>query len=501
MTAAKFPEHSGPASPLDGFAAELDGPDLVERLRAGSIGDDRMVDGPYGPKPLLYADHVASGRALSQVEAFVQREVLPYYANSHTQSSYCGAFITRLRETARLRLAGATEAGADCAVIFCGSGATSGINRLVSLLGVPEAAARGERPLVAVGPYEHHSNILPWRECGAEVVEIGEAPSGGPDLAELEEVLRRSPDRSLRVGAFSAASNVTGIVTDSLAVTACLKRHGALSVWDYAGGAPYLPMRMDAPGAAKDAIVFSPHKFPGGPGASGVLVVRRSAVRRRIPVWPGGGTVSFVSSWAHDYVENLEAREEGGTPNIVGDIRAALVVMIKAAVGQGFIDRRNGELNDRALAAWRGNPNLHFLGIEMSPRLPIFSFRVTAADGSRVHHQLFTRMLSDRHGVQARGGCACAGPYAHRLLGIDFERSEGIRTAIHAGSEISKPGWVRLNLSYLLDDGKADVIIRAVDQLARDAATVATGYAVDEATARYTACGPTGRTARERGGE
>lgn len=472
-------------TPLQRFRASLASPDVVRDLRAGLIGEGKPIEGPFGPKPLLYADYVASGRALRQVESFVMDEILPFYANSHTEASYCGSAMTRMRREARAQIGRLVGAGEDCAVIFTGSGATAGINRLVSLLGVAEAAQRGENPLVLVGPYEHHSNILPWRESGAEVIEIGEAASGGPDLDELEKVLARTAGRTLRVGAFSAASNVTGITTDADAVTAILKRHGALAVWDYAGGGPYLAMDMK-PGTemAMDAIVLSPHKFAGGPGASGILVIRKDAVARTAPSWPGGGTVSFVSPWGHDYSKDLAAREEGGTPNVVGDIRAALAFLVKEAVGQDFIDRRHDELNARALAVWRQNPRLMLLGVDKGPRLPIFSMRILDGEGGYVHHQLFTRMLSDCFGVQARGGCACAGPYAHRLLGIDEDASNAIRASLGAGQEIEKPGWVRLNLSFLMDDQKADFLIKAVDTLARDS-SAASAYQADVATAKF----------------
>ncbi|MCX5517373.1 aminotransferase class V-fold PLP-dependent enzyme [Kaistia defluvii] len=473
------------ATPLQRFRASLASPDIVRELREGLIGEGKLIEGPFGLKPLLYADYVASGRALRQVESFVMEEVLPYYANSHTEASYCGGAMTRMRREGRATIGRLVGADADCAVIFTGSGATAGINRLVSLLGVADAAQRGENPLVIVGPYEHHSNILPWRESGAEVIEIAEAAEGGPDLGELEATLARTGDRSLRIGAFSAASNVTGITTDTDAVTALLKRHGALAVWDYAGGGPYMPMNMArGEGLAKDAIVLSPHKFVGGPGASGILVVRKSAVTQTRPSWPGGGTVSFVSPWGHDYVKDLAAREEAGTPNVVGDIRAVLAFLVKDAVGQAFIDRRHAELNDRALAVWSQNPRLKLLGVDRGERLPIFSMRVLNGEGGFVHHQLFTRMLSDCFGIQARGGCACAGPYAHRLLGIDEDASNAIRASIGAGQEIEKPGWVRLNLSFLMDDAKADFLIRSLDQLARDP-SAASAYQVDVATAKF----------------
>ena len=459
----------------------------LQGIRDGVIGEGMAIPGPFGDKTLLYADYVASGRALRQVESFVFDHVLPYYANSHTEASFCGQYVTRLRRAARRRIAELTGAGDDYAVIFLGSGATAGINRLVHLLGVAGQAGADEKPLVILGPYEHHSNILPWRESGAEVVEIPEAAEGGPDLAVLEAILRQTEGRALRVAAFSAASNVTGILTDTDRVSAILNRHGVISVWDYAGGAPYLPIAMAArPGLRKDAVVVSPHKFLGGPAASGVLIVRRAVVRTARPVQPGGGTVSFVSPWSHDYSRDLVAREEAGTPDVIGDIRAALAFLVKDAIGQAFMDRRHGDLLARAEAVWRTNPNLVLLGGEGKRRLPIFSFRVRdGARGGFLHHQLFTRMLSDCHGVQARGGCACAGPYAHRLLELDEARSGAVRAAIRNGTETEKPGWVRLNFSALLTDEKADRIIHAVDALASQPYPTADAYACDSATARF----------------
>ena len=372
-------------------------------------------------------------------------------------------------------------------MIFAGSGATAGINRLVTLLGVTQAVRDGLRPAIFIGPYEHHSNILPWRESGAEVVEIPEAATGGPDLAALETALDAHKDAPLKIGAFSAASNVTGIVTDPAPLTRLLKRRGAKVVLDYAGGGPYLPIDMRC---GADAVVVSPHKFPGGPGASGVLIVRREAATADRPSWPGGGTVAFVSPWSHDYAAALEAREEAGTPNVVGDIRAALAFLVKEAAGEARIAAREAELCARALEAFRAHPRIDLLGSAAANdgrahRLPIFSFRVRDGAGGHVHQQLFTRMLSDVHGVQARGGCACAGPYAHRLLGIDRTESEALRAAIRSGRETEKPGWTRLNFSYLMDDATADFAIAAVLDLADRAPDLAPLYACDEATARF----------------
>ena len=476
---------SNTASPLQQFQDSLASPDIAAQLADGLIGKDAFVDGPFGRKPLVYADYVASGRALMQVERFVMEQVLPYYANSHTEASYCGGFITRLRREARAAIArccGATDAHA---VIFAGSGATAGINRLVHLFGVHAAVAAGKPVRVIIGPYEHHSNILPWRECGAQIVEVAEAAEGGPDLAALDAALN-APAGTLLICALSAASNVTGIVADVAGITRRVKQAGAKMLWDYAGGAPYLPVRMSpAPDAHIDAIVFSPHKFIGGPGASGVLIVRRDAVIDTTPTWPGGGTVKFVSPEGHDYSASLESREEAGTPNVVGDIRAALVLLVKEALGADFMRERNAHFVQRALAAWQGAEPLELLGSLTAERLPIFSFRVRDGKGGYVHQQLVTRMMSDRFGIQARGGCACAGPYVHRLLDIGPAQSRQMRQAILDGREIEKPGFIRLNFSVLLPDAKADFILESVLALAADATQFESRYGFDPSRAIF----------------
>lgn len=473
-------------TPLARFQASLDRSDLVDVLRSGVIGDGILIDTPFGQKPLIYADYVASGRALTVVEDFVRDAVLPYYANSHTEASYCGAAMTRMREEARARIGALVGADDGCSVVFTGSGATAGLNRLVALLDIPARLARGDRVVVLVGPYEHHSNLLPWRESGAEVIEVIEAAAGGPDLDDLRAQLDAAQGADLIVGSFSAASNVTGIVTDTDAVTRVLKQGGALAIWDFAGGGPYMEMSMQGgTDCAKDAIVFSAHKFPGGPGASGVMILRDAMTTRGTPTLPGGGTVSFVSPWRHKYSDRLSTREEAGTPNVVGDIRAALVMMVKAALGQGWLDRRQADLRARALLRWRAHPRLDLLGNTDARALPIFAFRIRDGRGGYVHHQLFTRMLSDIHGIQARGGCACAGPYAHRLLGIGQAQSDALFAALEAGEELAKPGWVRLNLSALMTDEKADFVIDCVEQLAETAEDYAALYSCDETTARF----------------
>ncbi|MCP4381033.1 MAG: aminotransferase class V-fold PLP-dependent enzyme [Hyphomicrobiales bacterium] len=455
------------------FERELSGPEApIGRISAGLIGGGVAVPGSRGPRKLVYADYFGSGRALRQVEEFVSESVLPFYANSHTESSFCGAYTTRLRERSRQDIARRLGAGDAHAVIFAGSGATGGINRLVHLFGLDERSGDGPSGTVLVGPYEHHSNLLPWRESRAEVIEIAEGPLGGPDLAALEDTLAGLRGDGPIVAAFSAASNVTGICADVVDVTRVVKRAGGRIVWDYAGGGPYLPISMTpAPGVEIDAVVVSPHKFIGGPGASGLLIVRRDAVTAERPSAPGGGTVAFVNRDVHDYLPRLEDYEEGGTPNIIGDIRAALAVIVKDVIGQSYITSRNAALVSSGMAALRDHPHIDLLAADHAERLPVFSFIVRDNDGGIFDHQAFTRMLSDEFGIQARGGCACAAPYAHQLLGIDDEHSVKIRQRIKTGSGDERPGFVRLNLSYLMTDETVEFILNSVRALAESAAT------------------------------
>lgn len=462
------------------FADILDGArgdDAIDRIRAGLIGEGMTFEGAFGPRRLIYADYTASGRALTQVEDFIRDEVLPVYANSHTEDSFCGRQTTRAREAARAYVGQCLNAGEADEVIFAGAGVTGAINKLVGLLGLVGAPRPGPRPVVLIGPYEHHSNILPWRESMAEVIEIGPDAETGIDLAHLEAELIAHADRPLIIGSFSATSNVTGVCTDVAAVTGVLKRYGALSFWDYAAGAPYLPMDMNPDGGpAIDAIFVSPHKFVGGPGASGVLAVKKAIVTRTRPTAPGGGTVAFVSPWAHDYVGNLHEREEAGTPNILADIRAALAFAVKQAVGTKVIERREAALDRRAMAAWGDVPGLDLLGTNISHRLPTFSFLVRDESGSVLHHQQVTRMLSDHFGIQARGGCVCAGPYGHRLLGITEGQSCAMRDAVLHGDESGKPGWVRLSLHYAMDEATVEAILSGVRELALTAPALARRY-------------------------
>ena len=474
---------------------------LVDLIRRSVIGDDDVVDGPFGPRRVTYADYTASGRSLTFIEDFIRDQVLPLYANTHTESSGTGMQTTRFREDARRiirRCVGATD---DHAVIFSGSGSTGAIDTLVRVLGIriPEGLddrygltgriPAGERPVVFIGPFEHHSNELPWRESIAEVVVIPETADGHVDMGALEAALIAHAGRPLTIGSFSAASNVTGITTDISAVSSMLHRHGALSFWDVAAAAPYVGITMGPadPGDAlsyKDAIFISPHKLIGGPGTPGVLVARKELFTNRVPSVPGGGTVAYVNTDHHRYVDDIERREEGGTPNIIGSIRAGMVFALKGAVGVDTIRALEQSFIRRAIDSWSKNPNIEILGNPEADRLSIVSF-VIRHGGKRLHHNFVVAVLNDLFGIQSRGGCSCAGPYGHRLLGIDIETSHEYEREVARGCEVIKPGWVRVNFNYFISEETFRFILDAVHLVADDGWRLLPRYTFDPATALW----------------
>ena len=454
---------------------------LLHFIDSDIVGRDTVVPTPFGDRRILYADYTASGRALRCIEEYVQRKILPLYANTHTTSSATGSQSTRLREEARdivLRCVGGMH-DRDMA-IFAGSGCTGALSRLVHLLSNSEewrrCVAAGKPPLVLTGPYEHHSNLLPWRESGARVLTVRESPDGGVDLDHLESILRDNGKTSIKVGTFSAASNITGILSDTERIAVVLHRYKALAFFDYAAGAPYLDINMNAvlPDAGedgqlayKDAVFLSPHKFVGGISTPGVLVLKRDLDKRfgcgRPTIQPGGGTVLFVTEHDHVYLEKFEEREEGGTPDIVGAMRCGLAFRLKEAVGHTVImslERQHWTLLHTALAA---HPNIQILGNPACPRLAIVSFLIRHG-GKYLHHGFVATLLNDLFCIQVRAGCACAGPYAGRLLGTDANVSIGRAqmVALEGGDAAVKPGFVRLNANFFVSHGAVRFLADAV---------------------------------------
>lgn len=468
------------------------------------IGKDATFSGPFGRQQVVYCDYTASAKALSFIEEFIRNEVLPMYGNTHTTTSVTALQTTLFRHEARDLIRSSVNASENDSVIFTGTGATGAVHKLISVL------CFWEPPVVFVDTFAHHSALLPWREIGAEVIRIPETPDGLLDARYLEQKLKEYQKRPQRlIGCFSAASNITGILTDDISVTVLLHRYGALAFWDYATAAPYVHVDMNpvTPGtdqglAYKDAIFLSPHKFVGGPDTPGVLVAKKNLFRNPIPSGCGGGTVFFVSREGHRYLKEIEMREEGGTPSIVGAIRCGLVFQLKDSIDPAALEAREKELCQKAFAAWEDVPNLVVLGNTTVRRLPVLSFLVHhPKSGLFLHHNFVCALLNDLYGIQTRGGCACAGPYAQDLLGIDeqlalrfeellaenrmLDRIHLRRYLEYSEREVLRPGFVRVNLPFFMPDKEVDFVLEAVKEVAQIGWTLMPQYNFNPETGEW----------------
>jgi selenocysteine lyase/cysteine desulfurase len=464
-------------------------------LRGEIIGVDSTIETPFGERLMVYGDYTASGRSLHFIERYLQG-LLQTYANTHTEDDVTGRSTSCLLHEAERAIKRAVNAGPAGRIVASGTGATGAIVKLQQLLGIaappatrdfldrsleqflgPEQAAafarhrEAHQPVVFVGPYEHHSNEISWRLGFATVVPVDLAPDGSVDLAHLERLLQDPAYRGrLRIGSFSAASNVTGMRTPVSEIASLLHRHDALACFDYAASAPYVGIDMNPGGDAWiDAIFVSPHKFIGGPGSSGVLVFNERLYRRELPPSvAGGGTVDYVSPADQDFVEDIEEREKAGTPGILQTLRAALAFEVKRTVGTRVIESREAELLQRAFSRWAGADGIEILGNpDPSRRIGIVSFNLRDPRGSYLHPKFVTALLNDLFGIQSRAGCSCAGPYGHRLLGIGPDVSEQYRAWVRKGYHGIKPGWCRIGFHFTMDDADADYVIEAVRFIGR----------------------------------
>ncbi len=447
----------------------------LAELRQSLIGSGHKISTPYGEKPLIYADYTASGRAMKPIEDYIQQEVLPFYANTHSESSYCGAATTRMREWARDVVKQSVHGRDNDCVIFCGSGTTAAISKWIKLLELEE---RDTRPVVFISPYEHHSNDLPWRSADVELKVVPLNCAGCIDLEQLQQALESIAEGRLVIGSFSAASNVTGIRTDVASINQLMKSYGALTGWDYAAAAPYVELDMST-GGGIDALFFSPHKFVGGPGTPGVLVVNGDSVGKQEPTTPGGGTVNFVSSSKVSWSKCLIAREEAGTPEIVGSIRAGLAMQAKQEIETDLIEACESRFIGMAIERLRQHPNINILGPLDHDRLAILSFQIINEE-QELHYGLVVALLNDLFGIQARGGCSCAGPYGHLLLNIGDGESQSIDHAVQQGEILRRPGWTRLNFNYFIDDEEFEYIIDAILHIADRGWELASSYTVND---------------------
>jgi selenocysteine lyase/cysteine desulfurase len=440
-------------------------------FRAGVIGQDHPHPTAGGAGRIVYADWTASGRLYRPIEDYVSNTLGPLVGNTHTETTLTGTSMTRAYHQAQAIIKAHVNAGPNDILIAQGSGMTGVVNKFQRMLGlrVPEqlqarvALRDEEKPLVVVTHLEHHSNQTSWEECAVHVEIIRRGADGLPDLDDLQAILARNAQRPLKIGAFSACSNVTGLVMPIHRLAAVMHAHGGLCFADFAASAPYVAIDMHPadPAQALDAIYFSPHKFLGGPGASGVLIFDASLYRLKVPDQPGGGTVMWTNPWGgHRFVDSIEAREDGGTPGFLQTIRAALAIRLKDAMTVEAIRARERELCGVFLDELGQDPSIQLLEPRCRERLCIFSFY-----SLEKHHNLIVKLLDDRYGVQVRGGCSCAGTYGHILLQVDAATSQRITCEIDSGNLSNKPGWVRVSLHPTMSDAEVLYIARAIREV------------------------------------
>ena len=457
-----------------------------DKFRRNVVGVDYEHQFACGKKPIVYADWAASGRLYRPIEKFIVDELGPYVANTHTQTTTTGTIMTRAyRQAYRIIKKHVNASDADV-LLFAGFGMTAVINKFQRILGlrVPDryksqiSEKSHNRPLVIITHMEHHSNQTTWDECICDVEIINRTGEGLPDFDHLMDILKANKNRRQIIGSFTACSNVTGIWTPYHEMAEMLHQFGGVCFIDFSASAPYVDIDMhpDNEKQALDAVFFSPHKFLGGPGSSGVIVFNRSLYRNPVPDHPGGGTVTWTNPWGgHRFFNDIEIREDGGTPGFLQGIKAGLSVLLKEEMGIEKILHREHALKDRLINQFLKINAIEILEKEQINRIGYISFFSPG-----IHHNLFVKLLNDRFGIQARGGCSCAGTYGHILLHITQEESRRITNEIDQGDLTCKPGWIRIAVHPTTTDKEVDFVVHGIEEVIRHHKTWQKNYSFDK---------------------
>lgn len=457
-----------------------------EKFRKNTVGNEHRFVTPYGEQKLVYADWIASGRLYKPIEEKMCEVFGPLVGNTHSESSLTGTSMTLSYHEAQEIIKKHCNAGKDDVIITAGSGMTSLICKFQRILGlkVPEQLADfiklsdETKPVVFVTHMEHHSNQTTWLETIADVVVIDPDDDGLVNVNNLREKISHYKSRKLKIGAFTAASNVTGIEPQYYELAKIMHQNGGYCFVDFACAAPYVEINMHPadPEEKLDALFFSPHKFLGGPGTSGVLIFDSKLYKNKVPDMPGGGTVDWTNPWGqHKFVTNIELREDGGTPAFLQTIKAALCIKLKEEMGVDNIRKREEELVKIALDGLHKIPKVHILAQNEYHRLGAISFYV-----EDIHYNLIVKLLNDRYGIQVRGGCSCAGTYGHYLLHVDPTRSKMITDKIDQGDLSDKPGWVRMSIHPTMTGNELTLIIKAVEEIVNNISEWEKDYKYDK---------------------
>jgi len=461
-------------------------------FRNNIIGIDQTFESPYGIQKIIYADWIASGRLYNPIEQSMLNKFGPFVGNTHSETNETGTIMTEAYQEAKNIIKKHVNAGKDDILLFCGYGMTAAVNKFQRILGLKVCEQLYEythipdeqKPVLFLTHMEHHSNHTSWLETICDVVVIEPDNSGMVNLDHFEEVLELHKDRLLKIGSFTAGSNVTGIQPPYYKMAKMIHKYGGLCFVDFAAAAPYIDINMhpEDPEEKLDAIFFSPHKFLGGPGTSGVLLFDSNLYHLKIPDQPGGGTVDWTNPWGgRKYIDDIETREDGGTPGFLQAIKSALAVKLKEEMGTDKILKREKNLLKTALDRLSKIPTLHILAPEIKERLGIISFYT-----EDVHYNLMVKLLNDRFGIQVRGGCSCAGTYGHYLLHVDPTRSIRITDKINRGDLSEKPGWVRFSLHPTMTDHELDTVLGAIELIVNKADEWACDYNYSSHTNEYT---------------